>query len=92
MSNYIDIWTGFHLSLASWGFILCWRLFKRFYNVLKLSFAVVIAVALCWEALEFVWDAGAYASVQRHLINSFFDLVTAVIACGITAILIGGKE
>jgi len=50
MTNYIDIWTGWHLVLATWAFIIAWRILKdKVYNVYFYSFGIVIAGAFLYE-------------------------------------------
>ena len=102
MTNYIDLWTGFHLWLATLGFIGAEKwISPKFPNVhsLFVAFVIVIVGALIYELIadvgrQWLWEKldkkPPYKDMERCLVNSFFDMVAALIACGITAILIGG--
>ena len=84
MNNYIDMWTGWHVALATWGFMLAKKLIAPWFpNVhdLFVASASVIVGALLWELIADVWlNRKAYATRERLFVNSFFDMVAAFLA------------
>ena len=92
MNNYIDIYTGWHAALATWGFFLAEKWIAPLMpaiDKLKIAAATVIVGALIYElifdvlrqkvSIRFGWKP-PYASMERCLVNSFFDMVAAFLA------------
>lgn len=91
MKNYIDMWTGWHVALASWGFMLAEKwvvpLFPNVHNLYIASATVIIGALLYELIVDFGFNRKAYLTKKGLYVNSFFDIVAALLAIGICLII-----
>ena len=84
IQKIFDYWSVWHLLLASYAYLIAH--FKLGWTE-QVSFLAVLALAILWEAGEWLWNRKAYASDKAMLKNNIIDIGMAVIAAFVTVVL-----
>ena len=75
MKKIIGYWEVWHLVLAM---VLYLGLY-RFIDHKQLCMIIVMGVAVLWEVSEYFWNLKAYKDFRHFLLNSYKDLLMALI-------------
>ena len=75
MIKFIGYWEVWHLVLSMPLFMIAYRLV----GYKQMAFLIVIAIAVLWEVAEFFWNLKAYKDFKHFLLNSYKDLLMALI-------------
>ena len=75
MKKFIGYWEVWHLVLAMILYIGLYR----FIDHKQLCLTIVMGTAVLWEVAEFFWNLSAYKSVKHFLLNSYKDVLMALI-------------
>ncbi len=89
MESFLGYWEVWHMVLATWLFFIVFRFMP--YNKHKV-FLAVLAVALAWELSEIVWNQAAYATWRAQFINSGKDMLAALIAVAVSAVIVKNRN
>jgi len=84
IQKIFDYWSVWHLLLASYAYLITH--FKLGWSE-HVSFLSVIALAIVYEAVEWLWNRNAYASDKAMLLNCAKDVGMALLAAFVTMVL-----
>jgi hypothetical protein len=101
LRSLFGYWEVWHVVLATWLFM--WIYFARFpMNYLwkligripfkQLTFLIVIAIAILWEILEAQWNLKSYPNFRAFLLNSYKDLLAALVGSVVSIFMIPEKR
>ncbi len=88
LRSLFGYWEVWHIVLATWLFMAIyfarfpfnyyWKLINR-RPFKQLTFLTVLAIAVIWEVLESQWNTQSYPNVKAFVLNSYKDLLAAVV-------------
>ena len=81
--NYWGVW---HMLLACYAFVIVYAIWAD----LQIAFLAVLALAIVYEASEWLWNRGAYSSNKVMLLDNIKDVGYALLAIFIMAIIFKG--
>ena len=84
IQKIFDYWSMWHLLLATYAYLIAH--FKLGWSE-QISFLAVLALAILWEAGEWIWNQDAYATKKAMLKNNIIDIGMALLALFITVVL-----
>ena len=89
IQKIIDYWSMWHLLLATYAFLIAYFRIKLNKQV---SFLAVLGLAIVYEASEWIWNTGAYASSKAMLLNCAVDVGMALLALFVTVLILKGVD
>jgi hypothetical protein len=89
MKKLFGYWEVWHIVLAMMLYMIFYRYIDiESYDVKHVCFLLVMGIALLWEIAEYFWNLKAYTDSRHYLINSFKDMLAALIGSTICVLLL----
>ena len=85
IKKIFDYWSMWHLLLATYAFLIIH--FQLGWDK-QTSFIAVLALAIVYEASEWIWNRDAYEDNKSMLKNNLIDIGMTVLALFITLIIL----